>query len=446
MEIFRAYDIRGVYPGQLSRELAERIGKAFAAFLGKESPRIAVGMDARNSGPELKEAVIRGLVSAGARVLDIGLVPTPMVYFAVAHKGLDGGIMVTASHNPPEYNGMKFCIKGGVSIGWDEGLEKVKELAEKGEFREGKGSAEKVSLDEEYVKFCLGKARPGKKMKVVIDCGNGSAGRVARRLLETAGVDVVGLYCEPDGNFPNHQPDPLKKENLKDLQEKVRESGADIGIAYDGDGDRMGVVDEKGGIVESSKVFSMFIEDALRAEPGAKIVYEVLVSDIIPETIEKLGGEKVLSKVGHTYIQDAMVKKGCRLGGENSGHYFFRENFSYDDGVYASLKFLSLIKGKVSEQAGKFPAYMESRQYRPKCPDSRKFRVVEELKERLEKKYKVIGLDGVKAVLDDGWFIVRASNTAPELVVRWEAKTREAFQRIGKTVREELAGVGIALE
>ena len=445
MSIFRAYDIRGIYPDQVSESLFEDLGSAFATFLKKDSPEVAVGMDARNSGPKLKEAVIRGLVSSGAKVLDLGLVPTPLVHFAVAKRGLDGGIMVTASHNPPDYNGMKFCVKDGVSIGWEEGIEEIKKIAEKGEFKRGEGSLEKVSMEDEFVKFCLERVKP-KRMKVVIDAGNGSAGMLGKKLLEAAGMEVICLYCEPDGNFPNHQPDPVDKETLKMLQEKVLETRADIGIAYDGDGDRLGIVDERGEILDNNKVFAIFIENALKEAPGASIVYEVLASKMISELIGKLGGKEVLCKVGHTYIQKAMKEKGCKLGGENSGHYFFQENFSYDDGVYASLKFLSIIDSTVSGQAGRFPSYISSEQYRPHCPDERKFRVVEELKNRLKEMYRVVDLDGAKVILEDGWFIVRVSNTAPQLVVKWEAENQEAFDRIKELVRKSLESAGVKLE
>jgi phosphomannomutase/phosphoglucomutase len=444
MSIFRAYDIRGTYPDQLDERLAEKIGKAF----GTMNPgTVAVGMDTRTSGPSLKEALIKGMLSTGANVIDLGMVPTPLLYFAVAHYGLDGGIQVSASHNPKEYNGLKFCGKGGVCIGYDDGINEVERMVSEESFAVGEGTLEERDAASDYISHVLARVRVGRRLKVVIDAANGAGCALGPEAFRRAGCDVIELFCEPDGSFPNHEADPLKTETLRSLQEKVRETGADLGVAYDGDADRLGMVDEKGQAVDNNKIFVLLLREELRKAPGAKILYEVITSRIVEDEIRKGGGIPVLSRVGHTFIQQTMLSDGCVFGGETSAHYFYKENYCFDDAIFASLKVAEIASaGTLSEAVKTVPEYFTSKQYRPHCADGRKFSLVEELGEKLKDKYEIIDIDGVKAVFDDGWFIVRVSNTAPQLVVRWEATTNEAFERIGKTVREELGAFGVKLD
>jgi len=438
--VFRSYDIRGLYPEEIDEGFAEKVGKAFGTlFPGK----IAVGMDARISGPALKKALVEGLLSTGAQVIDIGLVPTPLLYFAVASNNLDGGIMVSASHNPKDYNGFKFCKKGAVCFSYEEGINRIESLMDSGSFKRGEGVLEKRDVLQDYIEFVKSKVsiRPA---KVVIDAGNGGAGPAAVAVFESLGCKVTPLYCKPDGRFPNHEPDPTKKGVLKDLQEKVLETGSELGIALDGDGDRACFVDEKGNIVEGNKVFALLVEETLKRFPGAKILYEVVVSRVVEDSIRRLGGIPVISRVGHTHIQTKLLNEGCQMAGEASGHYFFRENFGYDDGIFAALKLMELLRGrKLSELAAGVPEYITSEVYRLPCPDERKFKVVEGLKKRFSKKYPVIDIDGVRVNFPKGWFIIRASNTAPQLVVRWEASDRERFNQIGRIVRDSLSSAGI---
>ncbi len=440
MSIFRAYDIRGVYPEQLNGEIAYRIGLAFGKFIGKGT--IALGADIRKSSPDIKKHLLKGLNEAGLKVIDIGTVPTPVLYFMVAHNRLDGGTMITGSHNPKEYNGIKMCGKNGLCFSYETGINEIERMIKGGiESQKLAGETAKKQIEEEYINFIVKKVRFGKKLRVVVDGGNGAAGKVACEIFRRLGCDVIELHCEPDGEFPNHHPDPLVRENLKDLQERVKKVKADMGVAYDGDGDRVGFVDERGEIVANNQAFALLIENVLSENPGAKIVHEVLASKLVEDVILAKGGIPVLSRVGHSYIQNIMLEKNCALGGETSGHYYFRESYNYDDGIFASVKLAELVSRsdkKMSELGKMLPHYITSDDTRIHCPDDKKFEVVERLKQKFEGEGKLITLDGVKVVMDNSWFIVRASNTQPALVLRWEAKDERNFRKIGDFLKKEV--------
>jgi len=441
MSIFRAYDIRGVYPRELNEELAYRIGLAFGKFLG--GGRIAVGMDARKSGPALKENLIKGLREMGLEVTDIGMVPTPLLYFAVAKNRMEAGIMITGAHSPKEYNGVKLCGKNGLCLSYETGVGEVEKIVKEGVEASGReGGIKKMEVENDYLNFVLDKVKFERPLRVVIDAGNGAAGKVSSELFRRLGCEVIELYCEPDGDFPNHHPDPLVKETLKDLQRKVVESKADLGIALDGDGDRVSFVDERGGIFPDNNAFALIIENILERNKGKKVLYEVLCSKVIEDVIKRMKGIPVLSRVGHSYIQKTMFDEDCVLGGETSGHYYFRENFSYDDGVFGAVKLAELLSrsGKrMSELAEGLPFYLTSDDTRIECPDDRKFRVVERLKEKFKKEgRKIVDLDGVKVIFENSWFIARPSNTQPAIVLRWEAKDKKEFERVGKMIRKEV--------
>ncbi|MBI4020200.1 MAG: phosphomannomutase/phosphoglucomutase [Candidatus Aenigmarchaeota archaeon] len=435
MSIFKAYDIRGVYPGELDEEMAGKIGLAFGKLFGGA---VAVGMDMRLSSPSLKAAFLAGLHANGSRVFDIGVVPTPLVYFAAAFSGFDAAVNVTASHNPKEFNGFKFCRKGGVCLSYETGIAEMEKMVAGASPAKVSVKAETKDLVGDYVRYCLSKAALMKPLKVVIDAGNGTAGIVAPGIFRGLGCDVVEMYCEPDGDFPNHTPDPLVKANLRDLQKRVVEAGADLGIAYDGDGDRVGFVDSEGKVIESNDAFALFAKSALSTHKGAPVVFDVSCSSMIEDVIRLAGGKPVACRVGHSYIQQAMLEKGCVLGGETSGHYYFRENFSYDDGIFASLKFAEIASRlDIRKEVGALPKYHTSDDTRVRCEDGRKFLVVEEIRRKLAAEgHRIIDMDGVKVVFDDGWALMRASNTQPAIVTRWEAKDRESFDRIGSFVRE----------
>ncbi|MCD6591173.1 MAG: phosphomannomutase/phosphoglucomutase [Candidatus Aenigmarchaeota archaeon] len=441
MGIFRAYDIRGIYPKELNENLAYRIGLAFGKITRHGT--IALGMDARKSGPSLKKSLIKGLLESGLHIIDVGMVPTPVFYFFVSHKKLDGGICITGSHNPKEYNGFKIVGKNGVCLSYETGINKIERLAKDIKSPKLKGKLEKRDIKDEYIQYVADHIKVGRRLKVVIDAGNGIGGIIAPELFRKLGCDVVEVFCEPDGDFPNHHPDPLVAKNLEHLQKKVREVSADIGIAYDGDADRVGFVDEKGNIIPNNHAFALLIENVLKNKPGSKILYEVLSSKLVEDVIRAWKGVPVLSRVGHSYIQQTMFKEGCAIGGETSGHYYFQEMYNNDDGIFASAKMIELVSlgdKCVSEFTRHFPKYFTSNEKRVFCPDEKKFMVIEKLKEKFEREgYKIITIDGVKVIFDDGsWFIIRASNTQPALVVRWESPSKEGFKKIEKFAIKEI--------
>ena len=441
MSIFRAYDIRGIYPNELNGVIAYKIGLAFGKFIGKSN--IALGMDVRKSSPEIKKHLVKGLLASGLNVIDFGVIPTPLLYFAVAYKELDGGAMITGSHNPKEYNGIKLCGKNGLCFSYETGIGEIEKMVSKDiKIKYGKkGKMKRGNIEKEYIDFVLQKINLEKKLKIVIDAGNGTAGKVSSKLFQKMGCEVVELFCEPNGDFPNHHPDPLVKENLETLKSKVKEVDADIGIAYDGDGDRVGFVDDKGNVVENNKVFALLIKSVLEKNHEAKIAYEVLASKLVEDVILMHKGVPIISRVGHSYIQNIMKEEGCLIGGETSGHYYFKENFNYDDGIFASAKLVEIVSKKensFSSLIESLPKYITSDDTRVYCPDNKKFKVVEYLRKKFEGLGKLITIDGVKVIEKDKWFIVRASNTQPALVLRWEAKKEKDFNDIRDFILEEV--------
>ncbi|MEE9323220.1 MAG: phosphomannomutase/phosphoglucomutase [Candidatus Aenigmarchaeota archaeon] len=440
MSIFRAYDIRGVYPDQLNGDIAYKIGLAFGKFLGGGT--IALAMDVRESGPDLRENLLKGMMESGLKVVDIGIVPTPVLYFTVAFKNLDGGAMITGSHNPKEYNGVKLCGKKGVCLSYETGIRDVEKFVKEGvESPNLESELIKMQMGGEYVDFVAGKVKFKRPLRIVIDAGNGVAGMVSCEIFRKLGCEVIGLNCEPDGRFPNHHPDPLERENLKQLQAKVKEAKADMGIAYDGDGDRVGFVDEKGEIFENNKAFGLIIENLLEENPGGKVIHEVLTSKLVEDIIRKKGGVPVISRVGHSYIQRKMFEENAIVGGETSGHYYFRESYNYDDGIFGSAKLAELLSRSdkpMSELGKELPKYITSDDTRIHCPDEKKFQVVESLRKKFGGMGKMVTIDGVKVILEGSWFIVRASNTQPALVLRWEARDKKEFERVGALVKKEV--------
>jgi len=433
--------VRGVYPVDLNEEIALKIGKAFGTF---NPGRIVVGNDVRLSSPSLKEQLINGLASTGCDVIDIALVTTPMIIFSTKHLKCDGGLMVTASHNPKEFNGFKFNDVNGIPISFESGLNKIQEIFNLEKFSKEKGSVVKKNIVEDYSKFLLSniEIRKPVNMKIVVDAGNASPGLIYPQILKKIGADVYELYCEPDGNFPNHQPDPTKTENMVDLQRKVLEIGADVGFAYDGDGDRLGVVDNDGKIVEPNKIFALLIKQVLAMKSNSKIVYDALSSMMIQDVIRKYNGIPVVSKVGHTYITQRMVEENAILSGELSGHYYFRETFCSDDALFASLRlieFLTKSGKKLKEHFKDLPKYYSqvSEGMRVPIRESEKFSFIEKLKEDIGRKgYKIDTLDGVKIIFDDGWALLRPAHTESKISVAYEASSKEGFGRIKKFVDE----------
>jgi phosphomannomutase/phosphoglucomutase len=440
-QIYREYDIRGVVDKDLTPEIVRRLGKGFGTHmvrLGKKS--LAVGRDGRLSSKAFSEALIEGLVSTECDVVNIGVCPTPAYYFSLFHLNKDGGIMVTGSHNPPEFNGFKVSV--GKSTIFGEEIQKLGRLVERGNFVTGRGNLSETEVIRPYQDYIKKNIRFEKKLKVVIDAGNGTGGVVAGPLLRDLGCEVEELYCEIDGWFPNHFPDPTVPDNLKYLIDRVLKSRADVGIGYDGDADRIGVVDEKGNILWGDQLMILFAREILRNQKGATFVAEVKCSQNLFTDIEKHGGKAIMWRTGHSLIKEKMKEEKAVLGGEMSGHIFFADRYlGYDDAIYASCRLLELLsrtERKLSQLLEDVPKTFITPEIRVSCPDEIKFKVVEKVKEELRKDHPIIDVDGVRAQFGDAWGLVRASNTQPVLVLRFEALSEKRLQEIKKLVEEKV--------
>ncbi|HHN46429.1 MAG TPA: phosphomannomutase/phosphoglucomutase [Planctomycetes bacterium] len=437
--IFKAYDIRGVVPGELSGELAYRIGRAVPEVL--EASSVLVSRDMRISGPEIMGALIKGINESGADVLDAAEATTPMNYFGIGHFRVGGGVQVTASHNPAQYNGFKVSRSEARPVSYDTGLGEIERLAtgRPPKLAARKGSVKKADVLEPYLAH-LKKFSAGIKsgIKVVVDCGNGETGRFVPRIFEMLGLEMVGMYLEPDGNFPNHEPNPLKHENLRDLQAKVIETGAALGIAYDGDGDRIAFVDEKGGIVPSDIVGAAMSRRVLADHPGAAIIYDLRSSRVVEEEIRAAGGRPLESRVGHSFIKALMREHDAPFAAELSGHYYFRENFYTDCGDLALLLLLRILaeEGKpLSEIINPLKRYAASGELNFEVVDKEK--CLDALKKAFADA-KVYELDGISIRRKDWWFNVRPSNTEPLLRLNLEAVDEELMRRGVQKVKEVL--------
>jgi phosphomannomutase len=431
--IFSSYDIRGIYGQNLTDEVAYRIGRAAAQYL--QVPEIAIGRDMRLSSPQLTAALIRGITDQGVNVIDLGMTTTDELYFAVGKFNYPAGIMVTASHNPGKYNGMKFCRAEARPISKETGLSDIRDLAMSGKFAEParKGEVTKRDVLDDYVNHALSfidasKIRP---LKVVIDAGNGMAGMVMPKVFENLPCTLIPLYFELDGNFPNHPASPIEPENTEDLRKKVREVGADLGAAFDGDADRMFPVDEKGEIVDGSMVTAIAAKSLLQKHPGSTILYNLIVSKSVPELVEQMGGKTFRSRVGHSHIKADMRTHNAIFGGEHSGHFYFRDNWYADSGLIAFLMTLELVSQgdkPLSEMLKPLDHWVRSGEYNSTVND--KEGKLKALEEHYGKEAKSVDhLDGVTFDFGDWWFNVRPSNTEPFLRLNLEAKTRELMEQ-----------------
>ena len=440
-QIFREYDIRGVVNKDLTPDIVRKIGQGFGTLMNRSGRRdLVVGRDGRLSSKDFAEALIQGLISTGCNVVDIGLCPTPVYYFSIFHLDKDGGMMVTGSHNPPEFNGFKVSV--GKSTIFGKEIQNLRGLIEKGKFVTGKGDVSEMEIVQPYQDYIRKNIHAGKRMRVVIDAGNGTAGVVAGPLLRDLGCEVEELYCEVDGRFPNHFPDPTIPGNLKDLIERVKKTRADVGMGYDGDGDRIGVVDEQGNIIWGDQLMILFSREILKRKKGSAFVAEVKCSQNLFDDIEKHGGKATMWKTGHSLIKEKMKEEKAALGGEMSGHIFFADRyFGYDDAIYASCRLIELLSGKdqkLSQLLNDVPKTFITPEIRVDCPDEIKFKVVEKVKEMLAKDNPIIDVDGVRVKFEDGWGLVRPSNTQPALVLRFEALTEERLQKIRKLVEDRV--------
>jgi phosphomannomutase/phosphoglucomutase len=440
--IFREYDIRGLVDKDLTEEVVRSIGQGFAAYASRQNKRkVVVGRDGRLSSPRFRDLLIQGMVGGGLEVVDVGLCPTPVFYFSLFHLDREGGVMITGSHNPPEFNGFKVCV--GKETLHGEQIQELRRIIETQKFESAKGSVSREEIIPEYQKYVASNIRLQRKMKVVIDCGNGTAGLVAPKVLKDLGCEVIELYPEVDGRFPNHHPDPTVPENMKDVITKVKETKAEVGIGYDGDGDRIGAVDRLGNIVWGDQLMILFAREVLQRHPGAVIVSEVKCSQNLYDDIAKHGGRGIMWKAGHSLLKSKMREEKALLGGEMSGHIFFADRyFGYDDAIYASCRLLEILsrseKG-IPELLGDVPKTFSTPEIRVDCPDDRKFDLVERVKESFRHEYPIAEIDGMRVLFPDGWGLVRASNTQPVLVMRFEARSSERLKEIQALVEGRVA-------
>jgi len=442
-EIFREYDIRGLVEPQLDPATCEAIGRGLGTMLRRAGAEdVVVGRDVRLSSDRIRDDLVGALSSTGLEVVDIGVVPTPTLYYALYTRDVGGGIMITGSHNPAAYNGFKTSI-GRASIYGDK-IREVRALIEAGDFERGAGGVIERRILPEYLGQLTEGVSPSRGLTVVVDAGNGVAGPHAPKVLETLGCTVHELYCEPDGRFPNHHPDPTVDENLADLVAKVKETGADLGIAFDGDSDRIGAVDEKGTIIRGDRLLALYARDVLKDGPTS-VIFEVKCSKGLIEDIEAHGGTPVMWRTGHSLIKQKMKETGALLAGEMSGHMFFKHRyFGYDDAIYAAARLVEIVANEgvpLSEIMATIPSYPSTPEIRVQCPEEHKFEVVREMTEHFRKDHAVIDVDGARIDFGDGWGLVRASNTTPLLILRFEADTTERLQEIRGIVETKLQDV-----
>lgn len=441
-EIFREYDIRGVVDKDLTEESVELLGKGIGTyFRHKKRKEVALGRDCRLSSPVLARALSKGLLSTGCSIIDLGTVPTPVLYFAIYTKKIEAGVMVTGSHNPPQYNGLKVMV--GEETLYGKAIQDIYAIIKDNDFvKEGGGSQRSCNVIPEYEDFILKNIRLEKRLRIVVDAGNGTAGFVACPLFKKLGCDVIELYCEMDGNFPNHHPDPTLPEALKDLIKKVADSKAQLGVAFDGDGDRIGVIDDEGHIIWGDQLLVFFAREILSSNPGAPIISEVKASKVFYDEVKKMGGRPIMWKTGHSLIKKKIKDEKALLAGEMSGHIFFADRyFGFDDAIYSSARLLELLsksKKKLSELLAELPKTFHTPEIRIYASDEVKFKIVEQVKKELSKKYPIINIDGVRAIFPKGWGLVRASNTQEVLVLRFEGETEEDLKSIEKEVKQAL--------
>ena len=444
--IFREYDIRGFHESELTDATAEAVGRAFGTLIRREGgSRIALGRDVRPSSVRLAAAITRGALAAGVDVESVGLVPTPALYYAVVARGLDGGLQVTGSHNPPEFNGFKMARLDRPVFGPD--IQAMRGWIEAQDFERGGGVATERPILDDYRDMLVTRLKSPKGLKVVMDCGNGCAGTVVPQVFERMGHTVIPLYAELDGNFPNHLADPTVPKLLEDLIAEVRRTGADLGVGFDGDADRIGAVDSGGRIVFGDQLLALFARDVLQRVPGAEILFDVKCSQGLAEDILAHGGRPSMWKTGHSLLKRRLKETGAPLAGEMSGHMFFSEGyFGFDDALFAAgrlLRYVAASGHSFDALVQSIPSYFSTPEIRLDCPEERKFEVVETLKRQFADRYNVIDIDGVRVEFGDGWGLARASNTQAVIVVRFEARSEERLAQIQALFLEPLKRLGV---
>jgi len=439
--IFREYDIRGIADTDLTSSGIEQLGLGLGTYLIRHAGRkVNLGRDCRLSSDRLHDALLKGLIAAGCEVIDIGTAPTPVLYYSAKHLGADGAVMITGSHNPPEYNGFKTVCGTGTLHG--ESIQAVRKLIEAGDFERGQGSVKPFDAVTPYVEEVASQFHLSRRVKLVADAGNGTAGPVAHRIFEKLNVEVKELYFEMDGRFPNHHPDPTVVSNLRDLQHAVRENQAELGIAFDGDSDRIGAVDEDGAAIYGDMLMLIYGREILTRKPGATFIGEVKCSQIMYDELNKLGARAIMYKTGHSLIKAKMQEERAELAGEMSGHMFFADRYyGYDDALYAACRLIEIVanSGKpLSAQLAGIPKTVSTPEIRIDCPDEVKFGVVERVAACFKKTHKTVDVDGVRILFPEGWGLLRASNTQPVLVMRFEATSEKLLNQYRDEVERVL--------
>lgn len=445
--ILREYDIRGIVGQTLNPSDARAVGQAFGSMVRKAGGKhVCVGYDGRHSSPSLSAAMVEGLTSVGLDVTCVGLGPTPMLYFAVKHTGADAGVMITGSHNPPEYNGIKMLHKGPV---YGAAIQEIGKIAAAGTFESGQGKAVDLDVREPYLAMLLNAYNGPKPLKVVWDCGNGSAGEVLQSLVKLLPGEHHVLFGDIDGNFPNHHPDPTVEKNLVDLKAAVIKHGADLGIGFDGDGDRIGAIDAQGKVVWGDQLLAVYAREVLAKNPGATIVADVKCSQTLYDEVARLGGKPLMWKTGHSLLKAKMAEVGAPLAGEMSGHIFFADNHGFDDALYCGVRLLNIVSHgpeTLAQLRDALPAVINTPELRFQVDEVRKFAIVEEIKTRLKSgsEGEVNDLDGVRVKNKDGWWLLRASNTQDVLVARVEAFSAEGLERLKASLINQLSQSGVS--
>jgi len=440
-EIFRQYDIRGVAGKDMTEDDVVLLGKGIGTYLRRQDNRfVVVGRDCRLTSERYARRFMEGLLATGCRVMDIGICPTPVVYFAIRHLRAEGGVMVTASHNPPEFNGFKIC--SGVDSVFGEQIQQIRRIIDSGAFSEGAGDSDSCEILPDYIDYVLDNIHLKRPLRVGVDGGNGTGGLTAVPIIKNLGCELHELYTDLDGTFPNHEADPTVAANMADLVALVKDKQLDVGLAFDGDADRIGVVDADGRLIYGDELMVVFSREILDRKPGATFVSEVKCSQVMYDDITRNGGNAIMWKTGHSMIKQKMKEVGADLAGEMSGHIFFADRyFGYDDAVYAGCRLLEILAATgqtVGQLLADLPQTFNTPEIRVDCPDRIKFDVVERVTEYFRRREKVIDIDGVRVLFDGGWGLVRASNTQPALVLRFEAFSDERLLEIRQTVEQVL--------
>lgn len=438
--IFKAYDIRGIVDTSLSEDAIYRIGLAIGSEAQQQGEsHIYVGRDGRLSGPKLTKALTQGLLDSGCDVTDIGMVPTPVLYFAAYELGSGSGIMLTGSHNPPNYNGLKMVI-GGTTLSGDA-IQRLRQRIENNELSSGEGKYESLPVVSDYIDKITSTVKLAKPLKVIVDCGNGVPGSVAPTLLRSLGCEVTELFCEVDGNFPNHHPDPSQPENLEDLKKALREQQADIGLAFDGDGDRLGVITAQGEVIWADRQIMLYAKDILARNPGGEIIFDIKCTTHLPKVIEQAGGKPTMWKTGHSFIKAKLKESGALLAGEMSGHIFFKERwYGFDDALYTAARLLEILSkdGRdASEIFAELPDSINTPELKLDLEEGEHFKLMEKMIKNADfGDANITTIDGIRADWNDGFGLARASNTTPCIVFRFEADSEAGLDRIKDKFRQ----------